>query len=142
MNAWLRTIAAGVALAVAISHAPGAWADDHFPPPRTGGHYDKLMLVRPGIDDFGITLGQWVACVDKSRLSTLPADAPQRDRDIVLRADARHARLTLPGKNNDIRMEFKVQPEYVLLTKSHCRRRDRELAKRTVEHRCQLGVCV
>ncbi len=48
--------------------------------PRTGGVYDRPMLVRPGINDLGITVGKFVDCAEE----TISAAVQHSGRDSSL----------------------------------------------------------
>ena len=102
----------------ALIATPGLVASDEMPPPRTGGLYDKTMLVRNGIDDFGLTLGQFVACVDETRRQLLPADDERLRRKIRLfdTEAAGEATLIVPGKTLDFNFEFVVKEDFVFLS--------------------------
>ena len=88
------------------------------PPPRTGGMYDKTLIVRSGIDDFGISLGQWVACVEETlERAVKNGDRPPPATDIEFEDKGNRATLMLPGTNKVVYFDFVGLQDYALMRK-------------------------
>ena len=87
------------------------------PPAREGGAYDKLMLLRPGIDDLGMTLGQWVACTEKflhEAVAQGHRSPPTKGIDLV--EDGSRVTVTLPGQTQDIHFDYVDAGSYMVMS--------------------------
>ena len=88
----------------------------NMPPPRICEHCDKPMLIQPGIDDLGLTLGQFIACLDKTRRMLLPADDKRLRRDIEWSTYGAEGTLRLPGETRDFYFSYALRVDHVLWT--------------------------
>ena len=74
------------------------------------------MLVRNGIDDFGLSLGQFAACTEKTIDQHVSAgNRPPPTKGIELVDDGDRVTLIIPGVNNDVHLEYVVTEDMVLL---------------------------
>ncbi len=86
--------------------------------PRTGGVYDRPMLVRPGIDDLGITVGKFLACTEET-LSNAVRHAgrdPSLSNRVEVKSSDQSMRLTAAGQSGPIHLRIDLTPEAALVT--------------------------
>ena len=74
------------------------------------------MFLRHGIDDLGLTLGQFAACAEETILQFV--ESGQRaplTKDIRLVENENQAILVIPGQRRDVYLEYVITPEFALL---------------------------
>ena len=111
----MKAVARAASFILAVFGAPLATASE-LPAPRMGEVYDRSMILRDGIDDFGMTLGQFVSCIQATREANLPPGDPLLSRLLELEVDGDTATLTLPGKSRDFDFLYVVKRGHVLMT--------------------------
>ena len=98
---WIAAVAA--ALSAGPLHAE----------PRSGGVYDRPLLVRTGTDDLGMTLGAFADCAEK----TLHQAASRGTRGWTLNNTARviegrdAVTVMLDGRSGPFRLNFHITPQ-------------------------------
>lgn len=87
------------------------------PPAREGGAYDKPMLLRPGVDDLGISLGQWVACGEKTLQEAAErGDLPPITEDVELVEDEGRATVIFPDNPETVYFDYDVAEDFVVMS--------------------------
>ena len=87
------------------------------PPAREGGAYDKPMLLRPGVDDLGISLGQWVACGEKTLQEAAErGNLPPITEDVELIEDEGRATVIFPDDPETVYFDYVVAEDFVVMS--------------------------
>ena len=88
-----------------------------LPAPRTGGFYDQPLVLRPGIDDLFMSLGQFVSCLEHTlEYFAAQGSRPQHLSEVEVTSVRNEVTLFFYGVSGEyVYMQFTAYPGYVLL---------------------------
>ena len=88
---------------------------DSWPPPRTGEFYDKPLVLRDGIDDLGMSFGQFVSCVEQT-IEFFVAQGRRSHTPVTVTSSGNRVTMFMYGATGDeIHLRFSNRPGYIIL---------------------------
>ena len=88
---------------------------DSWPPPRTGELYDKPLVLRDGIDDLGMSFGQFISCAEQT-IEFFVAQGQRPPTPITVTSSGNQITMFMYGATGDeIYLRFSNHPGYIFL---------------------------
>ena len=98
-----------------LASTVGTLARD-LPENLTGGIYDRPVIIRPGIDDIGMSFGRFAACTRKTVNRAVEQGLrPPLHKEIQIEVVQNSATLTIPGNDENLEFVFSITRQVAYL---------------------------